>query len=527
MATYISGSYNPNRTESSRELPVWKSYLYHLQQQSPKPKRIVCQKEIPGKPMYYGREFHGAISRETADRLLNICDGCYLVRESQRAPGTYTLALRFNGATKNFKLYYDGQHYVGEKRFDTIHDLVADGLITFYLELKAADYIAAIDSQSNYEESPYMAHYSSRKLLGHTRTPSSQSYRSNYSGHSSYTRGGDYQDNNQSIQKRVENENFVMESDSGGDNFEDNGHVRFDEDENTCHRVDDQADAIDGIGTIAGTLDVLEVMQSEKPHIFKTYTFKGPHWCDFCANFLWGLIQQGVKCQDCGFNAHKKCSEKVPNDCMPAMKYLRKIFGIDLTTLVKAQNTPVVVPLVVEKCIKEIESRGLEHEGIYRVAGFHDDVEAIRMTFDRDGDQADISRGRYEDHNTITSVLKLYFRLLPIPLITFAEYPMFIEAVTTDANNMSDEGKSKLLRDAVNQLPPAHYHTLKYLMAHLHRVTDKCKSNMMNAENLATVFAPTLLRSIDTDPITSLTAVKFEKEVIELLILFQSTIFDK
>ncbi len=40
--------------------------------------------------------------------------------------------------TKNFKLYYDGQHYVGEKRFDTIQDLVADGLITFYLEAKAS-----------------------------------------------------------------------------------------------------------------------------------------------------------------------------------------------------------------------------------------------------------------------------------------------------------------------------------------------------------------------------------------------------
>ena len=45
---------------------------------------------------------------------------------------------RFEGVTKNFKLYYDGQHYVGEKRFDTIQDLVADGLITFYLESKAS-----------------------------------------------------------------------------------------------------------------------------------------------------------------------------------------------------------------------------------------------------------------------------------------------------------------------------------------------------------------------------------------------------
>jgi len=59
---------------------------------------------------------------------------------------------------------------------------------------------------------------------------------------------------------------------------------------------------------------------------------------------------------DCGLNAHKKCSEKVPNDCLPDMKYIKRMFGIDLTTLVKAQNT--LIPAVVEMCIKEIESRG-------------------------------------------------------------------------------------------------------------------------------------------------------------------------
>jgi len=73
------------------------------------------------------------------------------------------LCYRFEGVTKNFKLYYDNQHYVGEKRFDTIQDLVADGLITFYLESKAADYIAALSSQSNYAESPYIAYNTHKK----------------------------------------------------------------------------------------------------------------------------------------------------------------------------------------------------------------------------------------------------------------------------------------------------------------------------------------------------------------------------
>ncbi len=67
--------------------------------------------------------------------------------------------------------------------------------------------------------------------------------------------------------------------------------------------------------------------------LFKSQNFKGPHWCDFCLNFMWGLVSQGVECQDCGFQAHKKCSERAPQDCEPQMKFIKRIFGVDLTTL--------------------------------------------------------------------------------------------------------------------------------------------------------------------------------------------------
>lgn len=72
---------------------------------------------------------------------------------------------RFEGQTKNFKLFFDGQHYVGEKRFDTVHDLVADGLIHFYVEAKASDYIAKLSNESNYAESPYLAYTAKKKRL--------------------------------------------------------------------------------------------------------------------------------------------------------------------------------------------------------------------------------------------------------------------------------------------------------------------------------------------------------------------------
>ncbi|CAH2282694.1 beta-chimaerin [Pelobates cultripes] len=135
--------------------PIWKSYLYQLQQEAPRPRRIVSPREVENRPKHYGREFHGIISREQADELLCNMEGAYLIRESQRQSGCYTLALRFGHQTLNYRLFYDGKHFVGEKRFESIHDLVTDGLITLYIETKAAEYIAKMTKNPIYEQVGY------------------------------------------------------------------------------------------------------------------------------------------------------------------------------------------------------------------------------------------------------------------------------------------------------------------------------------------------------------------------------------
>lgn len=45
--------------------------------------------------------------------------------------------------------------FVGEKRFESIHDLVTDGLITLYIETKAAEYIAKMTINPIYEHIGY------------------------------------------------------------------------------------------------------------------------------------------------------------------------------------------------------------------------------------------------------------------------------------------------------------------------------------------------------------------------------------
>lgn len=82
----------------------------------------------------YGSEFHGLIEREFAERmLLEAGEGAFLVRASKRSPDAATLCMVFDNHVLNYKLYYDGFHYVGEKRF-----------LVFYLLLSIKDYVSSV-----------------------------------------------------------------------------------------------------------------------------------------------------------------------------------------------------------------------------------------------------------------------------------------------------------------------------------------------------------------------------------------------
>ncbi|XP_059423469.1 beta-chimaerin [Carassius carassius] len=443
--------------------PIWKSYLYQLQQEAPRPKRITCPQEMESRPKFYGREFHGLISRERADELLAGTEGAYLIRESQRQPGTYTLALRFGGQTLNYRLFYDGKHFVGEKRFESVHDLVTDGLITLYIETKAAEYIAKMTTNPIYQH------------LGYT----------------SLLRG--------KITHRLNQTRSEPKK------------VTFQQDEKISPSPLRRRTTIkDGPE---------KHCNYEKIHNFKVHTFRGPHWCEYCANFMWGLIAQGVRCSDCGLNVHKQCSKLVPSDCQPDLRRIKKVFSCDLTTLVKAHNSQR--PMVLDMCIKEIEHRGLKSEGLYRVSGFTEHIEDVRLAFDRDGEKADISANMYPDINIIAGALKLYLRDLPIPVITYDVYSKFIQA----AKITDPDSRLEAVHDGLLQLPPAHYETLRYLMTHLKRVTMYEKDNYMNSENLGIVFGPTLMRPPDLNTLTTLNDMRYQKLIVQLLIEHEDILF--
>uniref|UniRef100_A0A1B0EXY4 Phorbol-ester/DAG-type domain-containing protein n=1 Tax=Phlebotomus papatasi TaxID=29031 RepID=A0A1B0EXY4_PHLPP len=52
-----------------------------------------------------------------------------------------------------------------------------------------------------------------------------------------------------------------------------------------------------------------------KPHKWQGHTFLTPTFCDQCGSMLHGIAHQGIKCQACDMNVHKRCEESVPNLC--------------------------------------------------------------------------------------------------------------------------------------------------------------------------------------------------------------------
>ncbi|XP_029296538.1 breakpoint cluster region protein-like [Cottoperca gobio] len=176
---------------------------------------------------------------------------------------------------------------------------------------------------------------------------------------------------------------------------------------------------------------------------------------------------------------------------MPSRKQ-SGVFGVKINVVTKRERSKV--PLIVRQCVEEIERRGMDEVGIYRVSGVATDIQALKAAFDSNNRDVSVMM-REMDVNAIAGTLKLYFRELPEPLFTDDLYPNFAGGIA-----LSDcVAKESCMLNLLLSLPEPNLVTFMFLLDHLKRVTENESVNKMSLHNLATVFGPTLLRPSEKD----------------------------
>ncbi|KAE8587571.1 hypothetical protein XENTR_v10022019 [Xenopus tropicalis] len=184
-------------------------------------------------------------------------------------------------------------------------------------------------------------------------------------------------------------------------------------------------------------------------------------------------------------------------------------FGKPLHELVSPEKP---IPVFVKKCVEYIEETGLSAEGLYRVSGYKTDQDNIQKQFDQDNN---LNLASMEvTVNAVAGALKAFFADLPAPLIPYNHHPDLLEA----SKIPEKVERLQVLKDILRSFPPVNYEVLRFIIAHLNRVSQHSKTNLMTADNLSICFWPTLMRP-DFENKEFFSTTKNHQSVIETFIL--------
>ncbi|TTA69391.1 Rac GTPase-activating protein 1 [Bagarius yarrelli] len=126
-------------------------------------------------------------------------------------------------------------------------------------------------------------------------------------------------------------------------------------------------------------------------------------------------------------------------------------------------SVPPRIPALIIQCVKEIERRGLEERGLYRVPGGERSVKELRERYL--SVKAPLMLHRVDEIHVVCGLLKDFLRKLKEPLITFTLHKKFMEAA-----ELADHDKSSArMIQTIRELPQPNRETLAFLILHLQR----------------------------------------------------------
>ncbi|KAG7469014.1 hypothetical protein MATL_G00124340 [Megalops atlanticus] len=161
-----------------------------------------------------------------------------------------------------------------------------------------------------------------------------------------------------------------------------------------------------------------------------------------------------------------------------------RVFGCDLGE--HLLNSGQDVPQVLKSCPEFIEKYGIV-DGIYRHSGVSSNIQKLRHEFDSEN----------------------------VPDLSKDLYAKFADCM----GEMTEEERMVKVHDVIQQLPPPHYRTLEYLMRHLARLATCSGETNMHIKNLAIVWAPNLLRSMEIEAVGLSGADPFKEVRIQSVVV--------
>eukprot|EP00727_Mastigamoeba_balamuthi_P012825 m51a1_g8165 putative domain-containing protein (712) ;mRNA; r:83327-86473 len=189
------------------------------------------------------------------------------------------------------------------------------------------------------------------------------------------------------------------------------------------------------------------------------------------------------------------------------------VFGNDLNTLLAKEDRLNSVPIEVEKMIECLSTpASLDFEGLFRVAGSLAEVQELKKRMDNGWSPEVETLVEKAWPHTIASLLKVFFREMPEPLMTFQQYEACL-----DMCEVKGEQQIPRLVNIVQALPLTNQTLLKFLITFLRKVAEHSSKNLMNSRNLALMFAPNILRPKE-ETVESSLRLPHAAEFVQILI---------
>lgn len=140
------------------------------------------------------------------------------------------------------------------------------------------------------------------------------------------------------------------------------------------------------------------------------------------SNFLRSIIHRNSSNNESQFDKRSTLKRAEKSNVLISLRKNKKmlikntVFGCELNEYLN--RTGRRIPLVLVKCCEFLEENGIVH-GVYRLSGVNSNIQKLIKCFNSDESPDFNSDIFLQDVHCVSSLLKLYFRELPDPLLTF------------------------------------------------------------------------------------------------------------